>query len=400
MKFLSSPSEVESVLAKQISTCKSLRWAVAWASCNTKLFTKLVESKDKIDQLIIGIHFYQTDPDFIEQFLDHPNVKFVMNPDGVFHPKMYLFEHDGGNWFCVTGSSNFTKGGLSSNSEVAVAFDKNDDVENSNYLSIDSTLNDYFAMDSARTLTKQDLSGYRAMWKRQQRRLESLSGTYTATTKKKKPKTSPLDVAIFVMDWPTYYGTVKDDKGVHTTEGRLRVLETANGFFSSHDHFSDMNDDSRRGIAGIYETEQIDWLWFGSMKGHGYFKQAINNNVPQISEALDEIPLTGKVTEEHFDQYLTKIGHAFDNVGVGTATRLLAMKRPDCFVCLDSKNRDKLCEEFKISKNVGLDDYWGLIVARLMDSNWWNAPEPHDPHQKRIWHGRAAFLDVMFYDPK
>ena len=69
------------------------------------------------------------------------------------------------------------------------------------------------------------------------------------------------------------------------------------------------------------------------------------------------------------------------------------------FICLDSKNKDKLCEAFKIPKNVGLDDYWALVVARLMDSNWWNAPEPHDPHQKRIWHGRAAFLDVMIYVP-
>ncbi len=85
MKFLSTPSEIESVLSKQLSKCKSVRWAVAWASCNTKLFTKLVEANDKIDQLIVGIHFYQTDPDFIEEFLDHPNVKFVMNPDGVFH---------------------------------------------------------------------------------------------------------------------------------------------------------------------------------------------------------------------------------------------------------------------------------------------------------------------------
>lgn len=399
MKFLCNPSEIESVLSKQLSTCKSVRWAVAWASCNTKLFSKLVESKGKIDQLVVGIHFYQTDPDFIEEFLDHPNVKFVMNPDGVFHPKLYLFEHDDGKWLCVTGSSNFTKGGLSKNSEVAVAFDNNDADANTSCVAIDTALNDYFTAESARTLTKQDLIAYRAMWKRQQRRLESLSGTYTKATKKKKPKTSPLDVPLFMMDWPAYYEIAKDDKGVHTTEGRLRVLETAHGFFLDHDHFSDMNDDSRRGIAGIYETKEIDWLWFGSMKGHGFFKQAINNNVPQISEALDEIPLTGEVTEEHFDQYLTKIKSAFENVGVATATRLLAMKRPDCFVCLDSKNRDKLCEEFKIPKNVGLDDYWGLVVARLMDSNWWNAPEPHDPHQKRIWRGRAAFLDVMFYEP-
>lgn len=399
MKFLCNSSEIESVLSKQLSTCKSVRWAVAWASCNTKLFSKLVESKDKIDQLVIGIHFYQTDPDFIEEFLDHPNVKFVMNPDGVFHPKLYLFEHDDGKWLCVTGSSNFTKGGLSTNSEVAVAFDNNDADANTSYVAIDTTLNDYFTAESARTLSKQELSAYRAMWKRQQRRLESLSGTYTKTTKKKKPKTSPLDVPLFVMDWPQYYAAVSADTGTHTIAGRLSVLEKATSHFSNAEHFCDMDVDGRRGIAGLTETEDTPWLWFGSMMGHGYFQQAINANDQSISDALDQIPLTGDVEETDYLRFLDIFRPAFQKTGVGTATRLLAMKRPDYFVCLDNKNRRKLCEAFAIPKNVGLDDYWGSVVARLTDSIWWNASEPNNPNEKRLWLGRAAFLDVLFYEP-
>ena len=399
MRFLSTPSEIESVLKEQLTQCISVRWAVAWASCKSPLFEKLVECRDKIEQLVVGIHFYQTDPDFIEAFIDHPNVRFVMNPDGVFHPKTYLFECDDQTWVCVTGSSNFTKGGFSTNSETAVAFDMHDDDEGSTYTKIDSTLNDYFSSEHARTLTQKDLTAYRAVWKRQQRKLESLSGTYTTKPKKRKTKASPLDVPLFVMDWLEYYSVVKDNKGVHTTEGRLRVLETAQSYFLSSNRFSDLDTDSRRGIGGFYETEEIDWLWFGSMKGHGYFKQAVNANSQNISDALDQIPLTGDLQEEHFNNYLAKIKDAFQNVGTGTATRLLAMKRPDYFVCLDSKNRNKLCEAFQIPKSVKLDDYWALVVARLMDTNWWNALEPSDEHQKRIWRGRAAFLDVMFYEP-
>lgn len=75
------------------------------------------------------------------------------------------------------------------------------------------------------------------------------------------------------------------------------------------------------------------------------------------------------------------------------------MKRPDYFVCLDSKNRDKLCKEFGISKNIGLDRYWDEVVQRLVDSNWWNSPEPQDGIERRIWRCRAAFLDVKFYQP-
>ncbi|MGO8753380.1 MAG: hypothetical protein ACLQNE_46180 [Thermoguttaceae bacterium] len=146
-------------------------------------------------------------------------------------------------------------------------------------------------------------------------------------------------------------------------------------------------------------TESLDWLWFGSMKGAGFFKEAVNGNSPAISAALDEIPLAGEVTQEHFDHYLKQFRNAFQKSGIATATRLLAMKRPDYFVCLDSKNRDKLCKEFEIPKNVDLDDYWEKIVERLTDSNWWNSPEPRNELQKRIWRCRAAFLDVRFYVP-
>jgi hypothetical protein len=164
-------------------------------------------------------------------------------------------------------------------------------------------------------------------------------------------------------------------------------------------HFHNIDHDSRRGIAGFGEVEGIDWLWFGSMKGAGYYKQAINQNSQQVSEALDKIPLTGEITEQHFNQYLELFRTAFEKSGIATATRLLAMKRPDYFICLDSKNRSKLCEAFVIPKTVGLDDYWEKVVERLTDSNWWNSEQPEDPQQRRIWSGRAAFLDVLFYEP-
>lgn len=82
-----------------------------------------------------------------------------------------------------------------------------------------------------------------------------------------------------------------------------------------------------------------------------------------------------EVTQPEFDRYVAILRTAFDNVGVATATRLLAFKRPDYFVCLDSKNRDKLCEAFEIPKSVDLDDYWEKIVERITDSNWGNSPE-------------------------
>jgi len=399
MKLLSSPNEIESAIKRLIRKCGSLRWAVAWASHGNPLFQLLKEHEDKIKQLTVGIHFYQTHPEFIGAFLDNEYVQFVMHPDGVFHPKLYFFDHSGGRWDCVIGSPNFTQAAFTGNAEIALHVSHLDVDAASTYEKLLSTLESYSSQ--AKRLTDKELEAYRSIWKRQQRRLNPLSGKYDPATKPtKKPSKSPLEVPLFVADWPEYYRSVKEDNQ-HTTEGRLAVLEEARQLFTNHGEFHKFSDKERKQIAGFEEkqTDGLDWLWFGSMVGHGYFKQAVNQNSREMSDALDEIPLSGAVTETSYKEYVKKIRRAFRNAATATATRLLAFKRPDYFVCLDSKNKRKLCEAFGITQSVGLDDYWEKVVARITDSNWWNSPEPEDGLEKRIWKCRSAFLDVRFYEP-
>jgi HKD family nuclease len=395
MKFLKSPTEIESAIKHLTRKCRQLRWAVAWASHDFPLFHLLKENETKIRQLTVGIHFYQTHPDFIGAFLNHDAVSFVMNPDGVFHPKLYLFEFERGKWECVTGSPNFTHGGFSANAEVAVHF-TNLDLEGAAAYSEITTALDGFAT-FGKKLTESDLEAYRAIWKRQQRLLKPLSGRY-GLPPKKRLKRSPLDVPLFVSQWPQYFQSVNDDKE-HTILGRLAIMEEARRLFSTHKHFHEMADDARRGIAGLEESTNLPWLWFGSMRGHFSFPNAVTDNTKAISEALDEIPHTGHVTETCFRHYVRIISAAFTKPGVGTASRLLALKRPDYFVCLSKKNRRQLCKEFDISTSVDQHDYWDKIVAPIIDSNWWNSPEPTDELERRIWRCRAAFLDVRFYEP-
>ena len=97
MEFLHKPMVIERRLLRNLKRCTSTRWAVAWASSVAPSFSDLLKHDKKIDQLTVGIHFYQTDPAFIEAFAEHPKAQFVMNPSGVFHPKLYYFEFgDGG----------------------------------------------------------------------------------------------------------------------------------------------------------------------------------------------------------------------------------------------------------------------------------------------------------------
>jgi len=117
--------------------------------------------------------------------------------------------------------------------------------------------------------------------------------------------------------------------------------------FDLHEHFNDIAFDARRGIAGLSSTTIKNAAWFGSMSGAGKFYKLINEEHPAFSLAMDEIPVRGDVRKEHYDRFIAEYLKAYPNGrdGLGTATRLLAMKRPDTFLCVDAKNKKRLAED-------------------------------------------------------
>ncbi|WBA55416.1 hypothetical protein O7C57_11090 [Providencia sp. 21OH12SH02B-Prov] len=87
--------------------------------------------------------------------------------------------------------------------------------------------------------------------------------------------------------------------------------------------------------------------------------------------------------------------------GVGIATRLLSMKRLDQFICYNEQNKKGLAEEFCLSKrNLNYEEYWDLIIERIMDTPWWNSEWPSSGIERSAWQGRVAMLDVLFYKEK
>lgn len=75
------------------------------------------------------------------------------------------------------------------------------------------------------------------------------------------------------------------------------------------------------------------------------------------------------------------------------------MKRPDVFVCIDSKNRTEMCKDFGIKKSsITYGGYWDELICRIQDSVWWQSEVPKKEQDNNIWNGRAALLDCIFYD--
>ena len=142
-----------------------------------------------------------------------------------------------------------------------------------------------------------------------------------------------------------------------------------------------------------------DWGYFGSMKGAGIFKTKIKANDIIISKALDQIPLSGQITKKHYDNYIKYFTQIFSGNYIATATRLLCMKRPDTFVCFDSKNRSALCKDFGIIQSeMDYERYWDDIVERIYDSDWWQNPNPENENEEKVSEARAAFLDSLYYE--
>ena len=182
------------------------------------------------------------------------------------------------------------------------------------------------------------------------------------------------------------------------------MLEAVRKVFDATPHFNDMPPQVRLGIAGLESKFLPNPKWFGSMTGAGTFYKLVNNREPAFSIALDAIPRTGAVTKVDYNRYIAEYLKAYPNGrdGLGTATRLLSMKRPDTFLCVDAANLKALSKDVGMKRPDKLDyeRYWDEVVLRLMDSPWWQSPEPTSLKERAAWRGRAAMLDAIFYRAK
>lgn len=392
MHLITDGSALSRKLVQLIEKHDNVAIAVAWASTGTDPYTALKKHKKKIRHAVIGTHFYQTHPDVLENFIDCNEVRFVLQPQGVFHPKAYLFWNKK-SWDMLVGSANLTGGALGKNSELMlhISGDASADIQKH----LHSQIEEYWK--KGEIVTAESASKYRALWKAQQPALKRVSGAYSNGTKSK----APVHTKIMSMSWPSFFKAVQADPH-HGFNERCDLLDLVRKAFRENTAYSEMKLGLRKTVAGLPNDFNNHWGWFGSMKGAGFFHQAVNDNNPHLSAALDFIPLDGAVGLEHYDNYVNEFKKAFPDGrhGVGIASRLLALKRPDYFVCLDSKNKAQLCKDFGIKQSdMTYERYWEDVVCRIVDSVWWNEPKPSDKQAFRVWLGRAAMLDAIFYQP-
>jgi len=393
MRLIINTRELETEFIRLTNQYENFYWATAWAGVGSKHFDSLLKNKDKIRKIVVGIHFYQTHPDFIQTFIDNKNLQFVNQPQGTFHPKLYLFYNTDNDWEILIGSSNFTYEAFNKNTEANTLVSV-EDINSADFLKASLELiNESWKI--SKSFSQVDFLRYKTIWKNQRPKIKSLSGLYGSDNKESKPI---HEIPVINITWKEFVLKIQQEAS-HGLNRRLNVIDISQKLFASVDHFKELDEAKRKFIAGAPTNFDTDWAYFGSMKGRGDFVHEIIVNNKNISIALDQIPLRGQITKTHYDNFVKYFSPVFAGNYIGVASRLLAMKRPDVFFCLTSKNQKRFCEDFNLRKSeIDYNGYWENVIERIYDSEWWVNPTALTKMEQQISNARAAFLDAIYYE--
>jgi len=399
-RLLTSTNELAQVFKMWTRKSTDIRIVTAWATSDCALADGLRKARTKISTLVVGLDFHSTSPSFLQDFWSTVRIGEALN-GGTFHPKLYLFRK-GVLCCCVIGSSNFTSGGFGDNSELNIYVEgkasqpffrrvseyidlKEEDSEKINSALFDDYKDRYIAFRSVRHKIAKFNASQKALVKAKSRRVQEEAGMAPPEQLNKS--------------WPEFVNEILRGKRrqriVQSKTGELSYLQTAercNDLFARYRKLARMPVRDRQFVGGTIRESG----WFGSMKGAGAFKRCLNDQPGVLDDALDRIPQKGRVTKNQFSAFVAR--YAGKRAGVATGSRLLAMKRPDLFICIDSKNRAPVAKAFGLPavSLVTFDAYWELI-QRVWTCPWWNTPEPKEALRRRIWHARVALLDSLYY---
>lgn len=396
-RLIKNSKDLVKTFSELCTTFDHFDWAIAWAG-DAESFVPgslLMKYDYKISHIVIGLHFYQTSPLFIKMFLSNSNVRFIKETCGTFHPKLYLFHNkDNSDWAAIIGSSNFTSHGFSKNTEANILLTSKD---TSSEVFSDMLSFVHNCWIQAQQFDNYELADYELCWKKQKRVAASLSKSRTNRFSNR------FETKVFdLKPWIEYENEIKNH---HSYAYRINLLKTANKLFQKS--FNKLDLIFRKRLAGCPSDEEnqisdnpsesINWYLFGSMFGNGVFKHAIIEGNKYIGDAIDSIPLKGVITKEHYDLFLNKFKKAFpaSKNPLASTTRLLALKRPDYFICVDGKNKSTLCKQFGIIQNhLTVESYWDLLLSRIYDSLWYSEASK----KSELFPYRVAMLDCLHYD--
>lgn len=216
--------------------------------------------------------------------------------------------------------------------------------------------------------------------------------------------------------WEQYYEKLVNaykHNGVALAE-RIALLDEAHEIFSQHDLIEEIPVPIRTCLAGITKrmpamsgyNPETDWYLFGSNQRRQYYVNAIKeqenidlnqDQLADIRNAIDWIPLEGDVTKIRYDRYYSIFKKYWKN-SLSTASRLLAIKRPDHFMQVNETNKALLMDYLGIDDDISWDSYWEVMHDRIHNMRWYKEAEtvtPRGSFEAKCIKYRVALLDCI-----
>ncbi|XPF93594.1 hypothetical protein ACM9HF_16445 [Colwellia sp. RE-S-Sl-9] len=225
-----------------------------------------------------------------------------------------------------------------------------------------------------------------------------------------------------IAPWPIFVDFIEQQNTIHALDERLLLLTYIDGIREKP--LAELLIEDRLAFAGKHTSEHdhsiynFDIEWFASTKGAKAFHVLLEQSPEKFDIALAHIPLTGDVTYENYQSFVSDYQKIFEEYApekpqktkapLAAATRLLAMRRPDQFIALNNNKIDILCQGMSIPKfkNTDFSSYWQDMIATLHTFAWWNQAEPTvadstevDAENKELtlWKNRAVLIDLFLF---
>lgn len=393
---LVDPSSSLQALKNLVAWAKTLDLAYAWvASSGGSAEHWRVLPLDRVRRAILGIHFAQTEPYVLRELRDLGVLRVIADTGGVFHPKL-IIGTKGTEARAIVGSSNLTTGGFAGNTEVNIL--------------LAGPIGDP-ALKQLAAFIDDQWSHPRAFepddpWFEEYERLYDNRPAPPQMGPKKKRGPSVVNKGEDLdLDWAEFVDLISQQErralwtGLeihvfdHPEGSYLQEVEGCQAAFAAEPSYAKMPEDDRKLVAGWGERTTG---YYGYTRAAGNFKKLTRTKPEDVAVHLDKIPLSGPVTIAQARAYLAGI-MGVTGVALGTATRLLCMKRPDRFLPANNASLLNISRVFGTTPNT-VEKYLTL-VGHIWTYPWILAPAPADVSGARLWRARVALLDAVFYEP-
>jgi PLD-like domain len=385
--------QIGTVLKEAIGLNSQISIAVPFWGWDSKL--RLGIQNGKKIKIVCNLASFGCNPHAIKELHDC-GVNVRTNPR--LHAKIYCTSK-----FAIIGSSNVSSNGIIDFEGKIGSIEVNILSERIDFLSqIRSQFDEIWNHEETCIINKADISAAIDRYNRRPKALiEKMYPRQPTPSSKLKSAVSPNYKDLLEVEWHQYKKLVAEGLH-HEFDVRLNLLRRCQHLFTKYDSFASLDENERKAIAGtIKQWDGFNWACFGSMSAAGEFANLVIANPETLATAIDSIPRHGAVSRHDYEKFSENFIIAFMGKsrtgGVPTASRLLAMKRPDVFLCVSKPNLSRLSSALSFKPStINLTNYWEKVVLPISSAPWYNVDRPSGKSGV-LWDNRAAMVDSICY---